>query len=226
MDVLVNICSLNFLIFSTSPLSPKPLLTSSKHSSIQANKYIHPGLHSDSTSGKEPACQCRSRKRCGFDPWVGKIPWRREWQPTPVFLPEKSHGQRSLVGYGPQGRKDSDTSEATQHSHVHSLGPFAYTSLVYCLSILHENTHTHIYNVLGSLKTHKSTNIIWGGIYQNISQEKENAKLGSASSLVPSQSCFHITFLISVSTESIICFWRDVNHLTVVLCHPLFFFKQ
>ena len=41
-----------------------------------------------------PAC-----RRPGFDPWVRKIPWRREWQPTPVFLPEESHGQRSLVGY-------------------------------------------------------------------------------------------------------------------------------
>jgi len=37
--------------------------------------------------------------RCGFDPWVRKIPWRRAWQPTPVFLPGESHGQRSLVGY-------------------------------------------------------------------------------------------------------------------------------
>ena len=46
---------------------------------------------------KEPACQCGIRKRCGFDPWVGKIPWRREWQPTPVFLPGESHGQRSLM---------------------------------------------------------------------------------------------------------------------------------
>ena len=43
-----------------------------------------------STSGKEPACQCRGCKGCGFDPWVGKIPWRREWQPTPVFLPGES----------------------------------------------------------------------------------------------------------------------------------------
>ena len=41
--------------------------------------------------GKESACQCRRWKRCGFDPWVGKIPWRRKWQPTPVFLPGKSH---------------------------------------------------------------------------------------------------------------------------------------
>ena len=51
-------------------------------------------------SGKEPACQCRRHKRRGFDPWVGKIPWRRAWQPTPVFSPGESHGQRSLAGYG------------------------------------------------------------------------------------------------------------------------------
>ena len=46
--------------------------------------------------------QCR---RCGFDPWVGKIPWRRKWQPILVFLPGKFHGQRSLVGYSSWGRK-------------------------------------------------------------------------------------------------------------------------
>ena len=49
-------------------------------------------------SGKEPACHCRRCKRCGFDPWVGKIPWRRKWQPTPVFSPGKSCRQRSLEG--------------------------------------------------------------------------------------------------------------------------------
>ena len=59
-------------------------------------------------SSKKPACQCRRR---GFGPWVGKIPWRKKWQPTPVFLPEKSHGQRILVGYSPWGRKESDTTE-------------------------------------------------------------------------------------------------------------------
>ena len=46
-------------------------------------------------SGKEPACQCRGQKRGGFDPWVGKIPWRRKWQPPPVFLPGESCGQRA-----------------------------------------------------------------------------------------------------------------------------------
>ena len=63
------------------------------------------------TSGKESVCQCRRHKRCGFSRWVGKIPWRRKWQPTPVFLPGESHGQRSLVGYSPWGRKVLDTTE-------------------------------------------------------------------------------------------------------------------
>ena len=49
-------------------------------------------------SGKESAYQCR---RCWFDPWVRKIPWRGKWQPIPVFLPGKSHELRSLVGYSP-----------------------------------------------------------------------------------------------------------------------------
>ena len=52
--------------------------------------------------GKESACQCR---RHWFDPWVMKIPWKRKWQPTPVFLPGKSYGQKSLVGYSPWGWK-------------------------------------------------------------------------------------------------------------------------
>ena len=65
------------------------------------------------TSDKEPTCQCRRHKRCKFDPWVGKIPWRRVWQPTPVFLFAESHAQRSLLGYSPQGLKESDTTEAT-----------------------------------------------------------------------------------------------------------------
>ena len=64
-------------------------------------------------SSKEPTCQCRRCKRRGFDPWVGKIPWRRAWQPTPVFLPGEFHGQRNLAGYSPWGHKESDTSETT-----------------------------------------------------------------------------------------------------------------
>ena len=52
-------------------------------------------------SGKEPTYQCRRLKRCGLHLWVRKILWRRTWQPTPLFLPEKPHGQRSLVDYSP-----------------------------------------------------------------------------------------------------------------------------
>ena len=47
----------------------------------------------------------------GFDSWLRKIPWRRKWQPTPVFLPGESHGQRSLEGHSPWGGKESDTTE-------------------------------------------------------------------------------------------------------------------
>ena len=61
-------------------------------------------------SGKELTCHFR---RCRFAPWVRKTPWRRKWQPTPVFLPGKSHGQRCLVGYSSWGHKESDMTEMT-----------------------------------------------------------------------------------------------------------------
>ena len=59
-------------------------------------------------SCKESACQCRTLE---FNSWVGKIPWRRKLQPTPVVLPGESHGQRSLVGYSPRDCKESDMTE-------------------------------------------------------------------------------------------------------------------
>ena len=61
--------------------------------------------------GKELVCQYRT---CKFDPWARKIPWRRKWQPTPVFLPGKSHGQRNLVGYSPWGCKRVERDLATK----------------------------------------------------------------------------------------------------------------
>ena len=63
--------------------------------------------------GSEGKVSCLQSGRPGFSPWVGKILWRRKWQPTPVLLPGKSHGQRSVVGYSPLGLKESDTTEAT-----------------------------------------------------------------------------------------------------------------
>ena len=86
----------------------------------QLEKY--PGVHfldhvgfPGGTSDKEAACQCRRHKRRMFNPWVGKIPWRGEWKPTPVFLPGESHGWRSLAGHSPRGRTESATAE---HAHI------------------------------------------------------------------------------------------------------------
>ena len=67
------------------------------------------------SDGKGPACTCR---RCRFDPWVGKIPWRRKWQPTPVFLPGESHGQRSMMGYSPWGHKEAEMKSKYTSSQV------------------------------------------------------------------------------------------------------------
>ena len=82
--------------------------------------------------------------QCGrprFEPWVGKIHWRRKWQSTPVSLPGKSHGQRSLVGYSPWGRKESDTTKRI-HSFIHScfcctmeLISYMSTFLIYCQKV-------------------------------------------------------------------------------------------
>ena len=70
-------------------------------------------------SGEKSPLQCRSHRRRGFYPWDGKIPRRRKWQPTPGFLPGKSHGERSLVGCSPGGREGSDRRRdraRTQHA--------------------------------------------------------------------------------------------------------------
>ena len=73
-------------------------------------------------NGKDSICQCRRCKRCGFDPRVGKIPWRRRWQPIPVFLPGESHRQRKLERCSPWGCKESDMSEHNTHtSYMHDI---------------------------------------------------------------------------------------------------------
>ena len=64
-------------------------------------------------SGKEPSYKNRRHKRSRFYYWAGKIPCRRAWLTTSVFLLRESHGQRSLAGYMPKGHKESDRTEAT-----------------------------------------------------------------------------------------------------------------
>ena len=70
-------------------------------------------------SGKKSTCQYRRNRRCSFNPWVGKTPCRRKWQPTPVFWPGKSHGQRILVGYRPWGLKRVGHNLATNQQWKH-----------------------------------------------------------------------------------------------------------
>ena len=82
-------------------------------------KQVHSGLPWGA-GGKEPACQCRPRT-CGFNPRVGKIPWRRAWQPTQVLFPGEYHRQSSLAGYCPQGHIELGMPEVTQHAHMQVL---------------------------------------------------------------------------------------------------------
>ena len=99
----------------------------------KCNNYVN-RVFPGGASGKEPDCQCKRPKRCGFDPWVGKIPWRRAWQPTPVFLPGESHRQGNLAVYSPQVHTELDTTEETEHARTHALlrqEPFS----VYCYSL-------------------------------------------------------------------------------------------
>ena len=95
------------------------LIIAVAHTAGEREGRIYPGLPDAETlvfnlllhcllwwlSGNKFACQCGRR---GLSPWVGNIPWRREWQPTPVFLPGESQGQRSLAGYSPQGCTKSE----------------------------------------------------------------------------------------------------------------------
>ena len=98
-----------------------------RHRSMEQNKELrnkltHPWAislqekeegFSGNTSGKRPACQHRRRKRCRFYPGVGKFPWRRPWQPIPVFLSGEFRRQRSLMGYSPWSHKELDVTEVT-----------------------------------------------------------------------------------------------------------------
>ena len=82
------------------------------------------------TSDKEPAYQYRRHKRHRVDSWVGRIPWRRAWQPTPVFLPGKSQGQRSLGGYRPWGCKESDMTEQLKWTELNQSIRASHVALV------------------------------------------------------------------------------------------------
>ena len=95
----------------TNPIRSARALPLLPHLTLIISLESFPG----GSDGKESACNAGD----WVDPWVWKIPWRREWLPTPVFLPVKSHGQRSLVGYGPWYCEELDTTERLTHTHTH-----------------------------------------------------------------------------------------------------------
>ena len=111
------------------------LLVSGIQKVIQSYTYLlfrffsHLGCYIDSDGKDLPAVH----KEPAFDPWVGKSPWRREWQPTPVFLLGECHGQRSLVGYSLWGFKDLDT---TKHTHAFFFRFFSHLDCYIILSIV------------------------------------------------------------------------------------------
>ena len=105
------------------------------------------GLHGGSFFGKESACSAGDQ---GLSAWVGKIPWRRAWEPTPGFFPGESHGQRSLAGCSPGGPKELDTTEHLDHHLRDShLGPAAIHSAALAL-VIHKD---HSKQVMRALKT-------------------------------------------------------------------------
>ena len=100
---------------------------------------------------------CLQFRTPGFDPWVGKIPWRREWQPSPVSLPGEPHGQRSLAGHTPWRCKELDVTEATDsHTHSHTLS--------HTLTLSHTHTPFPTFLINGKTNhnhTSRSASICW-----------------------------------------------------------------
>ena len=86
---------------------------------------------------------CLQCRRPGFDPWLGKIPWRREWQPIPVFLPGMFHGQKSLAGYSPWGCKESDMAEQlTLWLHVRVWVPVGIEEMILWSTLSRQGSQT------------------------------------------------------------------------------------
>ena len=94
-------------------------------------------------NGKESAYQCGRCRKCRFDPWVGKIPWRRKWQSPLVFLPGESRGQRSLVGYSPWGSQRVGHRGVTEPARTgwgECMLPLRETGISVCLSGVRRRT--------------------------------------------------------------------------------------
>ena len=118
-----------------------------------------------------------SHKRCGSSPWVGKIPWRRAWQPTLVFLPEESHGQRRLAGYSTESQRVRHNWSNVAHTHMRNI-----KSSLYCLSLNILSWISIAFVLQKKLKLlnrkEKQGNKFLGGLKHNFwKQKEENLRL-------------------------------------------------
>ena len=124
-------------------------------------------------NSKEFACKCRDHRRCRNHPWVGKIPWRRKWQPTPVFFLGQSNGQRSLAGCRPWDWKESNT---TYMNHIINMYYINYKLYIYVC--IHTYIHTYRWGFPGGpsgkehIHTHRGICIyacvftLWGNVLE------------------------------------------------------------
>ena len=109
----------------------------------------------------ESTFQCRRHKRYKFDPSVGMIPWSRKWQSTPIFLPRKFRGQRSLTSYSSWSFKESNmTEQLSTHTHTHTH--------------THAHTHTHTHTLSSILKTDDSDKDLFGDCPKCLSFSLQN----------------------------------------------------
>ena len=163
-------------------------------------------------SGKEPTCQCRRDKRHGFYPWVGKIHWRRAWQPTSVFLPGESHGQRTLVGTVHRVAKSQTWLEGlSMHAHTikssQSSGPQSPSVSLRWTETGTEQQHRVWFSRWGNGSS-KATQLVSG---------YENLRLLESSTICQNQSQGHFFYWICSSENPV------DSDLGVSTCVFLFF---
>ena len=141
-------------------------------------------LKEEASNSKERQCQRMLKlphncTRPGFNPWFGKIPWRRKWQTTPVLLPGESHGERSLVGYSPWGLKESDM---TEQLHFH-----------FSLSGIGEGNGNPLQ--CSCLENPRDSRAWWAAVY-GVAQSRTRLRRLSSSSISTSSFYFSFWFLV------------------------------
>ena len=156
------------------------------------------------------SCPCRRQKKHRFNPWVKKIPWRRKWPLTLVFLPGKSHGHRRLMGYSPWGQKELDMTEHIGIKHSKNI-------LHICT---HTHTHTSIYILFSQFSCSVVSSYLWpsGLQHARLPYPSPTPRVGSYS--CPLSHWCHPTISSSVIPFS--CCLQSFPELRSVLISRLF----